>query len=107
MNQSIRNNTEHPILAKNIEHIPQASFYIDALRAKYADYADVLDRLDIIATKMEQVPSHVQHTVTEMLKADLEHNIINTEMLTAAIMAINPKNTVQNAANTDRYNLAA
>jgi hypothetical protein len=107
MSQSPRNSTEHPILTKNPEHIPQISFYINALRTKYTDFSVVLDRLDLIATKIDQVPSHVQHTVTEMLKADLENKVINTGILTAAIMAINPKNAVLQAANDDKFALAA
>jgi hypothetical protein len=107
MSQNSKNNPEHLIFPKSVEHIPQASFYIDALRQKYASYQDVLGRLDIISDKLDQVPEHVQNTLTELLKADLENKVINTNIMTAAIMAINPKNTVLNAANSERFASAA
>ncbi|MBC7498594.1 hypothetical protein H7170_03020 [Candidatus Gracilibacteria bacterium] len=120
MNQNPKPLTEYPILSKAHEHIPQASFYINALREKYATYQTVLDRLDIIASKIKQVPTHIQNTVTELLRADLENKVINTSIMTSAIMAINPKNiilatTVINtttpkfpeAANDTEYQLAA
>lgn len=107
MNQNPKNSAEYPILAKSPEHTPQVFFYINALRDKYAAYSKILDRLDIIAEKIKQVPTHVQHTVTEMLRADLENKVINTGILTAAIMAINPKNLVQNATNDERFDLTA
>ena len=107
MNQNSKDNTEYPILTQNPEHTPQVFFYISALRDKYATYNEILDRLDIIAEKIKQVPTHVQKTVTEMLKADLENKAINTGMLTAAIMAINPKNLVQDSANDEKFELVA
>ncbi len=107
MNQNPKFLTEYPILAKSPEHIPQASFYIEALRQKYATYQIVLDRLDNIATKIDQVPPHIQHTVTELLRADLESRVINTGIMTAAIMAINPKNTIHRAINDDTFRKVA
>ncbi len=107
MNQNPKDSTQYPILEKSPENTPQVLFYISALRDKYATYNEILDRLDIVAEKIKQVPTHVQKTVAEMLKADLENTTINTAMLTAAIMAINPKNLVQNSANDEKFKLTA
>ena len=63
--------------------------------------------LGAIAEKVKEVPLWVRNTVAELLKANLDSHIENMGLMTAAIMAINPKNTIQVAANDEKFDIAA
>ena len=108
MNQSIRNHSaSHNETMTNLVDIPPVSQLIAALEIKYATNTMVIAMLSEIAIKIQEVPLSVQATVAELLRANLDSKIANTELMTAAIMAMNPKNTVQKATNDDQFALAA
>jgi hypothetical protein len=67
----------------------------------------ILAMLDAIANRIHAVSPSVQATVAELLRANLDSRLANMGLMTAAIMAINPKNTVLKAANDDKFQIAA
>jgi hypothetical protein len=67
---------------------------VAALTEKYTHSAMTLAMLSSIVAKAEQVPSSVQATVAELLRANLEAHMSNTSTITAVVMAMDPKSTI-------------
>ena len=107
MSQNTRNTVSHIESPTHLVGIPQVSHLIAALEIKYATNAMVLAMISAIATKIQKVPLSVQATVAELLRANLDSKIANTELMTAAIMAIHPNKTIAEAANDEKFKMAA
>jgi hypothetical protein len=67
---------------------------VTALTEKYTHSAMTLAILSSIVAKAEQVPSSVQATVAELLRANLDAHIHNTSTITAVVMAMDPRSTI-------------
>jgi hypothetical protein len=121
MNQNIWNSLLHSvdISQHRVDILPVWQVIAD-LEKKYAANAMALAMLGAIAKKVQEVPLWVQNTVAELLRANLDSKIANTGLMTAAIMAMNPKNIIlattashagipkfPEAANDEKFRLAA
>lgn len=96
-----------PSYIESLLDTPQVGQLIEALKIQYATNVMVLSMLSAIAIKIQEVPLSVQATVAELLRANLDSKIANTGLITAAIMATNPKNIVLHAANDKKFQMAA
>ncbi len=87
-NRSYRENFVTAINTQNISDL------IASLEVKYATNSTIIAMLGAIAKKVQEVPASVQNTVAELLRANLDSQIANMGLMTAAIMAINPQQTI-------------
>jgi hypothetical protein len=86
-----KQNTETSQVLAPLEYIQSS---VAVLTEKYADSAMTLAMLSSIVAKAEQVPSSVQATVAELLRANLEAHMSNMSTITAVVMAMDPKSTI-------------
>ncbi len=90
------------------------------MRQHYADNAMALALLENIVSKAAEVPSSVQATVAELLRANLGAHINNISTITAVVMAMDPAHTIAQqkmmtnmvnpnteAANDEKFQMAA
>jgi hypothetical protein len=103
-----------------LEWLTSIRYSIDQMRQHYADNAMALALLENIVSKAAEVPSSVQATVAELLRANLGAHINNISTITAVVMAMDPAHTIAQqkmmtnmvnpnteAANDEKFQMAA